>query len=283
MRDPWTALDWLQEKGSQQTSYQYGDGRDATSVLLDTVSEQHPDVFKRMIEQTPPGELKRNMESALFDKQLESDPEAAIADLKEIKAPLILTERYSKAAMHYLATDPEKAFELARQMLEQCPNAMNLNPQVEVGGNSMAWGSGGSHELQNLMAALMAKDPARTISLNLPKEGDSYEASSTFINLSKQWAENDLGGLANWLNGQPESAVRDSAINAIVIQSVDNGDYESAVEWAKSSTKPDNALRNVVLNWSRRDPEGARAWLGSADLDEALAKELNQYLPKQDP
>lgn len=283
MRDPWSALDWLQQKGTEQNYYQYGDGRDAMSMLLDTASGQHPDVFKRMIEQTPPGDLKRRMESALFDKQLESDPEAAIAELKDIKAPLILAERYSKAAMHYLATDPEMAFELARQMLEQCPNAMSLNTRVEIEGSSRTWGSGGSAELQNLMAALMAKDPVRTVSLNLPKEGDSYEASSTFINLTNQWAENDLGGLANWVNGQAEPAVRDRAISVIVDKSVEHGDYESAVEWAKSSTKPDKALRNVVLNWGRRDPEGARAWLGSADLDEALAKELNQYLPKQDP
>lgn len=283
MRDPWTALEWLQEKGPQRNSYYYGDGQDPMGVLLNKVSEQSPDVFKRMIDQTPSGELKRRMEAVLFDKQLESDPETAVAALKDIKAPLVLTERYSKAAMHYLASDPDRAFELARQMLEQCPTAMSLNMRVELGSSSSTWGAGGSRELQNLMAALMAKDPERTVTLHLPAEGASYAESSTFYNLTGQWAENDIDGLVNWVNKQPESDVRDRAINAIVNKSIQEQDYESAVEWAQSSAKPDNAIRNVVSNWASRDPDGARTWLEGAGLSETLAKELQQYIPKQNP
>ncbi|MCW1916898.1 hypothetical protein OJ996_25135 [Luteolibacter sp. GHJ8] len=284
MRDPWTALEWLQEKKPQGRLYSYADGRDPMGMLLDTVSKQDPEVFKRMIDQTPSGELKRQMETVLFNQQLESDPEAAVAALKDIKAPLVLTERYSKAAMHYLASDPDRAFELARQMLDECPTAMNLNMRVELGnGGSTTWGSGGSRELQNLMAALMAKDPERTVTLHLPAEGASYAESSTFYNLTGQWAENDIDGLVNWVNKQPESDVRDRAINAIVNKSIQEQDYESAMEWAQSSAKPNTAIHNVVANWASRDPEGVRAWMDSAELSEKLAKDLQQYIPKQNP
>lgn len=280
MRDPWAAYDYLQQNGTTQGYYYYGQG-DTMSTFIDIVSDQSPDVLKRIIEQAPSGEVKRKMESALFTKLLESDPEAAVKQAEDTKAPVIAAQRYSAAAMHYLATDPDKAFELAKAMFTACPSAMALYTTVEVENSSSSWGGNSDGEMQQVMAALMAKDPVRTMEMSLPSPGNAPHGLNTFNTLANQWAEQNLAGLAEWTKQQTDPSVRDSATSVIIGKCQNEQDYASAIEWSLTLSNPDPYLNNLVSNWGSNDPDGAREWLESADLPAEKIEKLMQKLPQQ--
>lgn len=216
------------------------------------------------------------MEAALFKKLLETDPEAAVQQAGETKAPYVATQRYAAAAMHYLASDPDKAFELAQAMFEASPEALNQNTRVEVGNSSSTWGDG-NQEVQALMSALIMKDPARTLAMHLPKKEDSQQKQHNFGALASQWAESDIAGLAEWTKQQDDPLVRDHATSAIINKCSADQDYESALEWAMSVSKPENHLSQVIANWASTDPAAARAWLDSSGLPEDQTEHLKRY------
>ncbi|QJE98696.1 hypothetical protein [Luteolibacter luteus] len=275
-RDPWAAYDWLRENLPQRDHYPRSDS-DLLSAFLDIAGSQRPEVLQRIIDQAPSGGMKRRMESALFESLLNTDPEAAIRQAKETKAPYILSQRLATAALHYLSSDREKAFELAKDLFEAAPNALGQSKNVKVENSTLSFGSDNT-DVMNLLNAMMATDPARTVELQLPTAEASGQRVNSFSLLTSQWADSDLPAFAEWTKRQSDPVVRDYATAKIASKLRSDQNYPEAVDWIMSMSKSEEYLENAVLEWGRYDREAAGAWLEAADLPTERAEQLRKSI-----
>lgn len=276
-KDPWAAYDWMQQNDSTISSY-YGSKERAMNLLVETMAQSQPDALQRLAEQTPSGELRRKMEAALFDNLLATDPEAAHEQAKATKAPVIAADRLAAVGVSLFKTDPEKAFEIARDLFAANPGAMSVQTVVRTANSSSSWGGSSNQKVVELVNALMAKDPARVMTLQPPPGDGPGASSSELAAFTHIWAQQDLVGYTNWVNQQTDPRIRAVAVGTVASQLVNMEQYAEAAEWMMSSERSRGNLINLIYQWNRSNPEEARQWLDSADLPEKEKDHLNQFL-----
>lgn len=281
MRDPWAAYDWLTQNASQRDIYYYSQD-DPLSSFLKIAGTEHPDVLKRIVEQAPAGDLKRKMEGALFKSLLDTDPDAAIQQARETKAPFVASQRLAVAAMHFLSTDPDKAFELAADLFGASPNAMGQYKTVKVANSTMHFGAE-NQDVNNLVNAMLAKDPARLIEMQLPTSESDGQRMSGFSNLANHWVEADLAGFAEWTKQQSDPLVRDQATINIVNKLRGENDFAGAAGWAAIMSEQKGYLENLMTDWVRTDPQAAGTWLESSGLPTERLDKLRELIGKEAP
>jgi hypothetical protein len=278
-KDPWAAYDWIEENGSSARS-QYGGSFDAMSTFVETVGEQYPDVLKRIADQAPSGEMKRKLEAVLFANLLKTDPEAAIVQAEETKAPVIAAQRMAAAALSLVRKEPERAFELAGKIFAANPDALSGMTMVEYAGGSSGWGSG-DQQVSELMDALLIQDPARVMELKFA-EDQGHRHNSPFAQLASKWAEQDINGLSEWVNRQDDPKVREPAAAVIVNKLSNEQQYEDAAGWAMSLGDSKIAhVQNVLATWRQSNPDEALQWLDNSQLPEADRNQIKTSLGLQ--
>lgn len=275
-KDPWAAYDWVEENGSSVRS-QNGISFDAMDTFVETVGEQYPDVLKRIADQAPSGEMKWKLEKVLFDNLLKTDPEAAIKQANETKAPVVATQRLAAAGLSMVRKEPDRAFELAGKIFAANPDALNGMTMVEHAGGSSGWGSG-NPQVVELMDALLIQDPVRVMEMKFPEEEGSSQYS-TFAQFAGKWAEQDLNGLSEWVNQQQDPKLREPAAAVIVSKLSREQQFEDAAGWAMSLGESKIAhVRNVLANWKESNPDEARQWLENSQLPEADLDQIKNSL-----
>jgi hypothetical protein len=280
-KDPWAAYDWMQQNESTITNY-YGSKESVMKLLVDTMAESQPDALQRLADQTPSGELKRRMETALFENLVQTDPDAALEQAKATKAPVIAAERLATVGVNLVKTDPDKAFEIAKDLFAANPGAMSVRTVVKSPNGSTSWGGSSNEKVGELVNALMAKDPAKVMSLQPPPGDAPGGSSSDFGTFTQMWAQQDLVGYTNWVNQQTDPKIREVAVNTVASQLMNEQQYSEAAEWMMSSERSRGNMINLIYQWNRSNPAEAREWLDSADLPEKEKTRLNQFL-KQNP
>jgi hypothetical protein len=276
LKDPLAAYDWIQNKGNMMQSRHTSDGYDLMGTFVTTISEQHPEVLERLAEQTPSVALKRKMEDALFKNLLKTDPEAAIEQATATKAPKIAAGRLAAVGMSLVDTDPERAFEMAKNLFGVCPYALNWQTVVRYANGEGNWGAPNG-DVNQLVDALIAKDPARVMGMMNPQGVDACGYSSDFLMLAGKWAERDLTGCANWVNGQTDPVIRDSAAVAVICILQEQEQYAEAADWAMSLEK--HAQQRMLLNiWQGKNPDEALKWLESSDLTEQEKQNIRKSI-----
>jgi hypothetical protein len=276
-KDPWAAYDWMQENESTITNY-YGSKESVMNLLVETMAQSQPDALERLADQTPSGELKRKMEAALFENLLETDPDAAFEQAKSTKAPVIAAERLAAVGMSLVKTDPDKAFEIAGDLFAANPSALTVRTVIKSPNGSTSWGSSGNEGVMELVNALMAKDPAKVLTLQPPPGDGSNGPSSDFQTLTQMWAQQDLVAYTNWVNQQTDPKIREVAASTVANQLMNEQQYSEAAEWMMSSERSRGNIMNLMYQWNRSSPGEAREWLESADLPEAEKTRYNQFL-----
>lgn len=276
-KDPWAAYDWMQQNESTISSH-YGSKERAMNLLVETMAQSQPEALQRLAEQTPSGELKRKMEAALFDNLLATDPDAALEQAKATKAPVIAADRLAAVGVSLVKTDPEKAFEIARDLFAANPGAMSVRTVVRTANSSSTWGGSSNQKVVELVNALMAKDPARVMTLQPPPGDGPGASSSELAAFTHIWAQQDLVGYTNWVNQQTDPKIREVAVETVASQLVNMEQYAEAAEWMMSSETSRGNMINLIYQWNRSNPEEARQWLDSADLPEKEKDHLNQFL-----
>ena len=199
-QDPWAAYDWLRENPSMLTSND-GGGTEAMDILVKNLGESQPETLRRLAEQAPSGEFKWKMEAELFKNLLEADPEAALAQAKATKAPVIAAERLAAAGLTLVQKDPEQALEIARSLFTICPNPLNTETRIEYKGGVSTWG-GSQPEVGSFIDALIAKSPAELLEMVPPGGTPSQVENSAFAIVSHMWADRDLASYTQWVNQQ---------------------------------------------------------------------------------
>lgn len=272
-RDPWAAYDWIQEHGATQSS-NYGGRYDVLETFIKSVGESNPEVLQRIAEQAPSGELKRKLEAAFFENLVKSDPEEAMKQALETKAPLIASERIAGVGLGLVSTDPDKAFEMAEKMFEKCPDALNRMTTIRYPNGSSGYGESNALPDQ-LMAGLLAKDPERVMAMC--RTGN--KPSPAFSQVARNWAERDMEGYAHWVNRQTDPELREPAAVTLVNQLQSQQQFGEAADWVMSlRNSRQDYLENLINNWSRRNPEEAREWLDAADLTDHEKQQIGRNI-----
>lgn len=275
-KDPWAAMDWLKE--NPRLGYSSRENETMTS-LVSILSEERPEDLERLAAQTPPGEAKRQMERALFDRLYENDPAAAFDKARETEVPLIAAQRMAKVALGVVGTDPEKAFEIGGEILRANPDKIGIDQMVDYPDGGIGWAPQG--EALDLMNSLFAKDRERTLQLmGAASEAGGGKIPETLFEYTRKWAETDLPGFTTWAN-QQTGKLHQAAAQNISFKLAEQGSYAEAIEWAGNGyLGPDRAYGMVLYYWSRSDPAAASAWLESADLTPEHKGKYREQLQK---
>ena len=96
------------------------------------------------------------------------------------KAPVIAAERLAAVGMSLVKTDPDKAFEIAKDLFATNPSALTVRTVIQSPNGSTSWGGSGNEGVMELVNALMAKDPAKVMTLQPPPGDGSPGPSSDF-------------------------------------------------------------------------------------------------------
>ncbi|GAA5122995.1 hypothetical protein JIN84_10815 [Luteolibacter yonseiensis] len=273
-KDPWTALDYLKENPAAGRQM-YSSDNEAMTALVSILSQERPEDLERLAVQTPPGEAKRKMEQALFDRLLETDPAAALDQARETEAPLIAAQRMAKVALGVAATNPEKAFQIAGEILKANPVQLDIQRRIETAnGSSWSVEAGAATELLNV---LFSKDREKVLKLMDESCGDQ-KRPEVLYEYSGKWAESDLAGFTEWTN-QQTGRLRGIAAQQIGNKLAGQGSYEEAIEWAATGTlPPEQAYTNILYQWSKTDSAAAAAWLDGSSLTDKQKNDYRSFL-----
>lgn len=266
-KDPWAALDWMQANPHLgMTSDPFFDGPGMMNVFIKATAESQPDALERFAAQTPSGELKRQMEAAIFNNLVKTDPAAALEQANATKAPLIATQRLAAVGLSQLETDPEQAFEIAKKLFATNPAALKIRSVVQGPSGMSSMTTSTNPAVTAFVDALMAKDPAQVMALQPPPKGNPQHWDSDSMELGQKWAQQDLAGYTDWVKQQTDPAIRDAAVMPVVASLIESDQFADAAEWAMTSTVAKENLSNLLYQWNKNAPDEARQWLESADL-----------------
>ena len=273
-QDPWAAYDWLRENPSMLTSNDGGDSG-AMEILVKDLGASQPETLRRLAEQAPSGESKRRMEAELFKNLLEADPEAALAQAKATKAPVIAAGRLAAAGLTLVQKDPEQALEIARNLFAVCPNPWDTGARIEYAGGASSWG-GAPPDVGSFFDALIAKTPAELLEM-VPPGKESGSHAPAFSQLASKWAGRDLVSYTQWVNQQSDPAVRNPAAEVVANQLMQDEHFSEALEWVATLGKSkDWHQQNFYNRWKRSNPVEAGQWLESSNLPEERKQPLRQ-------
>lgn len=262
--DPYAALDWLKENPRYADEHT-ASGNDFSSVLFSMMAQERPEELEALAARTPPGAAKRQMEQALFDRLLEADPAAALEHARATAetTPLLAAQQLGRIGLKEIATNPEKAFKIAGEILAANPGKIDIVRWIDYpGGTTESVACG---EANTLLTTLFGHDRLKTMDL-LAAQPPGENLSTIFQSFAGQWANDDLTGLTNWTL-QQTGKVREAAARQIGGKLAAEGKFLDSIEWAKSSgMDPGNAYYGVLFHWDRADPAAAAAWLESSDL-----------------
>lgn len=266
-KDPWAAYDWLVKNEKLRNSRYWAGGE--VETLIKQVKELHPDDLERMAAMTPSGQVKWKMEDALFELLLASDPERALENARKGDAPLVNAKRLAAIGDSLLATEPEKAFDLAAEILSISKGG--LSPDIiimhERGGTYAGSNYSGA---QDFIEKILAKDPYRTLDMAAVAMADTD--SDTFSQLSYTVAQKDLDGYAAWVNRQTDAKSIEQGTGVVVSGLARRGNFHEASEWAMSNydvnSSSNNGLYTLAYYWGQQNPADASEWLESASVSE---------------
>lgn len=263
--DLWAAWDWLQQNPSL-VGKGFWRGNSGMELLITGSKLSQTEDLEKIAALMPPGAMKRAMETKLFTQLISSDPEAALAEAKAIKAPLIAAQRLAQSGVAFAHSNPEKAFEAAAAIFAISPGAMDQSIKVEYPGGAVAWSDESAQGIYTLLTGLSTKDPARTLEIVLPVIEEPTK-SGTFSFLTATWAERNLVEYTRWVNQQNDPRIREPAARLVVSRLSVKKQYGEALEWAMSLTEPQNSRpESIYQSWKEDNPQDAQNWLESANL-----------------
>lgn len=268
-QDPWAALEWAE---NHQTSGScLDDGSENARIVIDTLADERPEDLKLIAAQTPSGELKLQLESALFTNLIKSDPTAALEQAKSTPAPRIAAERYATIGQSVVQTDPEQALQLMNDLFAACPTALNRSDKIEYPHEIALLSNPVMSTVFSFMDSLMSKYPEKVMDTAMRFAADPALRFSgdpeAEILLSQRWANQNLGAFTTWLNQQTDEVLRDEGAVIISDQLRAEGHFEEAVDWELSrSTHDTGNLNKIITTWMSSTPEAPARWLESANL-----------------
>jgi hypothetical protein len=265
--DPWAARQWLGEQ-------RFNDFEEKIywETMIDAMASVPERVARALVASMPEGRLKRKADLDLFQRCLESDPEAVLAELDDTSGslpPVVATTRRALAGRQLVEVDPEAAFAIAAEMFrdpDHDPASMGEHPRGSE--NEVA------DVIDPFIAELMLVNPGRTLDLLMPSE---VFQSRSFNRAQMEWAQRDPDTMAVWVETVENPEIQNSAAADVVMGMGASGRFQDAMEWAVArgaNAGGNNIWRNAMNVWTRNDPQEARAWWKAAELPPDLRSRL---------
>lgn len=251
----------------------------AISDLFENWVEKDPSAAAVALEQIPPGPA---LDSATFEVAgalANSDaPKSEIAAwIGGLPAGSARMEALDGFYSEWGRSDPKGALvEVSRLTGGDRGAAMNSLVNAWAGKDPagvLDWALGGANgfdeakdvAIQSGIRGIARVDPDDA-SRRINTVPSALQASATSA-LVEVWSEVDAEAAADWLSSKPRGPLIDGAAGRLAI-SLAKEDPEMAMDWALSISAPESrqqTAREVARQWSQRDPESARAYLGKSN------------------
>lgn len=265
--DPHAAFQWFIKNRSH-----YPDHYSHDDTVIRSLSRENPAALAELAATTPPGDLRRKIEAALFEQLAATDPEKALAEARANPSPLIARERLAKLGVLKLESNPAAARAIFDELLALNPNpvASTISPHYPNGSSS----SGGQTiaEVNQLFTTLAKQDPEGTLTKIVFASGTTPAWNESGSVVASQWAATDPDAFATWIRRQTDENFQKHSAGILINQLSQDSDFEGALSHLDlmSERNQQSAASNVIQRWQRIDPEAARAWAEDAGMMESM-------------
>lgn len=223
------------------------------------------------------GEVSPAVWKAVAETWGKLDPAAALAWIKKQSDPAIKDQQMDGVITGWVKTDLPAAAAYAREHLD---GTIKSESRVAIAANQFAGKDpkaaiayieslpeGTAKQFAQAMAAATwaHNDPAAAAAWvsSLPPAAQG-EAAGLVVAM---WAPQDPQASSNWINTL-QGAARDSAVSAYSANLAPR-DPSTALSWAQSIASDSirtNTVEQLVVQWLRRDPASASAWINNSQL-----------------
>ncbi len=251
--DPQAAADWINGMANDPSK------TTATSALLRNWATTRPEAAAAWVDQMQSGPIRRNAATTLVDTLFQVDParatQWAFSEAIEQDHPELLNHSIAQWAK----TDPQAAENYLLQI-----DAANTVPDA----------------IQTYLRSLTQQDPDQAADwlLNLnPVNNPLYRNDLNSIFL-EEWSQSDSIAASAWLGQADPGPERDAAIVGFATTMIE---YEPAAvaEWTRVIEDPqtrNNWLTHTLEIWARSEPQVAREWLLTSELEPTLREQLTR-------
>ena len=223
----------------------------------------------------------------LIDEWSQIDPAAAVAYASGLPQSISRLDVLTRSVPAWSIHDPEAALAWTKTLQAEDRNKVatetaralrEFDPQRAVSWLDLIENpTSRDHTMQEIVGALASVDGPGAVAL-AAKLSEARQTDA-FSSIARSWAFNDYQATGNWIQTLQPGRARDAAIEAYV-SVIDGLDIQAATQWATAIETPevrDRATASAFRRWMQEKPEGAEAWLQTADLNDALRQQLTKF------
>jgi hypothetical protein len=233
----------------------------------------------------PAGDTQRDAISSAVSHWANNDPKAAADWVKAAGNAPGVNSWAQSVASQWAESDPAAAFAFANSLSNSDARRNSLSsvlgqwaevdPATAAARAVTLPDDQRPNAVQQVANRWAQNDPDAALSwvLNQPDSDQRNNAIGSVVN---NWTDQDPGAASQWLAKQPAGKMRDEAISQF-LYSAARTEPESAIQWAGSisdESRRKERINWVAREWYRQDANAARAWVQSAQLDDAARKSL---------
>lgn len=262
-RDPWRALEWLDRHGPA-VALSRGGLEQMTNGFVRVLIDSQPELLEQIAAQSRSPHVRRRIEDALFARQAGEDPHAALAIVREERAPRTAATRLAAVGSEVVHRDPELALEVFGEMFERVPDPFNGRVAIwsPTGSSATVSSIPSTRELAN---RLMAIDPEAT--LDRAESIVGWKSSAT-QHLARDWMGRDIAGFSEWVDRMEDPEERKSGVTILIHGLRSQNLFPEAAERALEMSEEPRHLQSVFESWAERSPDDALDWLEASSLTE---------------
>lgn len=269
-KDPHAAFEWyLSNRSAHPPSHD--------QTVIESLARQNPEVLAELLQTTPPGAIRRQMEAAQFDQLIATDPEKALAQAMANPSKAVAKEQLIKIA---LAADPNTANSILDSLLRENPDFVVsfTNIHLPPDGRAASVQRRVSSDSSQLLTELTRRDPGTTMAIALAASGDEPNWTQTTSVVGRTWAAIEPQAYADWSYAQPDPRIREQAIMTLVTHHTRTDDYAEALSHVSQLQEPLQVQQTnlIVSRWNHIDPPAAREWAEAAGMPDDLESIFNQ-------
>ena len=253
-QDPVAAANWIDGMVND------GSKLSAARTLAANWGNRNPEDASKWVSQLPYGNLRSSTAEALIESWATADPKAAAIwafSEAEFNGDV---ELFNQSIQYYTEADPEEAGQLLRAVTEAHEAPGSVDAYVHT---------------------LAQQDPVEAINWQIElSPDDPLNKPENLETILQEWGRTDSVAASAWLSKAPPGPQRDAAIVGFTT-TISEFDPEIAVAWSNSISDPNKRieiLSRSIQNWAETQPEQAREWINTTEMESDLQNSLIEVI-----